>query len=42
MAKRIENNHIDAKSSKKYVVLKKKRHLKMILDDEVMLDQRKC
>ena len=41
MAERIEINYMDAKRSKKYAVLKK-RHSKLILDDEVMLDQRKC
>ena len=40
MAERIEINCLDAKSSKNYAVLKK-RDLKLIPDDEVMLDQRK-
>ena len=41
MAEKKEINYLDANISKKYAVLKK-RHLKRILDDEVMLDQRKC
>ena len=41
MAEKIETNYLVAKSSKKYAVLKKTA-LKLILYDEVMLDQRKC
>ena len=38
MAERIETNYLEAKSSKKYVFLKK-RHWKLIPDDEVMLNK---
>ena len=40
MAEITETNYLGAKGLKKYAALKK-RHLKLILDDEVMLDQRK-